>query len=235
MFEDSEPKKVNNVIAIIAPHAGYVFSGSVAASAYNQVDSEISYENVFIIASSHRAYFDGASIYSIGNCETPLGEVKVNIELAKKLIAENKDFSYVPEAHSSEHSIEVQLPFLQYKLKNGFQIIPIVIGTQSAEVCKKLAEALRPYFNKNNLFIISSDFSHYPEYTEANKWDKKTADAILLNNPAKFLQAINDTEDNKIPNLATRACGWSSILTLLYLTEQNQNIDYTLISYKNSG
>ncbi len=234
-FDDSEPKKVNNVIAIIAPHAGYVFSGSVAASAYNQVDSEISYENVFIIASSHRAYFDGASIYSIGNCETPLGEVKVNIELAKKLIAENKDFSYVPEAHSSEHSIEVQLPFLQYKLKKGFQIIPIVIGTQSAEVCKKLAEALGPYFNKNNLFIISSDFSHYPEYTEANKWDKKTADAILLNNPAKFLQAINDTEDNKISNLATRACGWSSILTLLYLTEQNQNIDFTLISYKNSG
>jgi AmmeMemoRadiSam system protein B len=145
LFEEAEPKKVNNVIAIIAPHAGYVFSGSVAASAYNQVDPEISYKNVFVIASSHRTYFDGASVYSIGNCETPLGEVKVNIELAKKLINENKDFSYVPEAHYSEHSIEVQLPFLQYKLKNGFQIIPIVIGTQSAEVCKKLAEALRPY------------------------------------------------------------------------------------------
>ena len=235
LFEEAEPKKVNNVIAIIAPHAGYVFSGSVAASAYNQVDPEISYENVFVIASSHRAYFDGASVYSIGNCETPLGEVKVNIELAKKLINENKDFSYVPESHSSEHSIEVQLPFLQYKLKNGFQIIPIVIGTQSAEVCKKLAEALRPYFNENNLFIVSSDFSHYPEYAEANKWDKITADAILLNEPSKFLQAINDKTDDKVPNLATRACGWTSILTLLYLTGQEQNIDYTLIRYNNSG
>jgi MEMO1 family protein len=235
LYANAKARNAENVIALIAPHAGYVFSGSVAASVYNQIDPDKTYENIFIIASSHMMYFNGASIYSAGNFETPLGEIKINVELAEKLINLKQGFSFVPEAFTGEHSLEVQLPFLQFHMKKDLQIIPIIIGTQSAEVCKQLADALKPYFNEQNLFIISSDFSHYPEYAEANKWDKKTAQAIIINSPTDFLNAINDPMDDKVINLVTRACGWSSILTLLYLTENNQNIEYTLIDSRNSG
>ena len=163
------------------------------------------------------------------------GEVKVNIDLANKLIEENEFFSYVPKAHISEHSLEVQLPFLQYHLEKDFQIVPIVIGTQSKEVCKKMADALLPYFNENNLFVISSDFSHYPEYNEANKWDLETANIILLNDPDKFYTTVHTNKDDAVENLSTRACGWTSTLTLLYMTEQNSDVEYDHLLYKNSG
>lgn len=235
LFSKAGNPTVENVHAIISPHAGYVYSGVVAASSFVQVDPEKYYENVFVIASSHTKYYNGASIYSQGNYETPLGEVKVNFELVNKLIGENDFFSYVPKAHITEHSLEVQLPFLQYHLKCNFEIIPIVIGTQSIGECKQMAEVLKPYFSEKNLFVISSDFSHYPSYEEANKWDKLSADAILTNDPEKFLNAINDEADNDVKNLVTRSCGWSSLLTLLYITENIQNINYNHIQYKNSG
>ncbi len=235
LFSQAETKKKENVLAVISPHAGYVFSGEVAASGLNQIDPEKSYENIFVIASSHRAYYEGASIYYLGNYITPLGEVKVNIDLAKKLCDENKVFSYVPKAHISEHSIEVQLPMLQYKMKKDFQIVPIVIGAQSQKVCGEMAEILKPYFKKNNLFVISSDFSHYPPYEDANKLDIETAEAIILNNPDEFIKVINDKKNARVPDLSTRACGWTSVLTLLYITENNLDVEYTFIQYMNSG
>ena len=161
------PKQSENVLAIIAPHAGYVFSGEVAASSFNQIDPDKKYENIFILASSHRMSFEGASIYNKGNYVTPLGTVKVNLELANKLLKENPVFTDKADAHIYEHSLEVQLPFLQYKLKTEFQIIPIILGTQSASTSKKIADALKPYLNEKNLFVISSDFSHYPSYEDA--------------------------------------------------------------------
>ena len=102
-------------------------------------------------------------------------------------------------------------------------------------LCEKMAEILKPYFNENNLFVISSDFSHYPSYEEANKWDKISADVILLNDPDEFLKVINDKQDDDVKNLATRSCGWSSILTLLFITENSLNIQYSHIKYQNSG
>jgi AmmeMemoRadiSam system protein B/AmmeMemoRadiSam system protein A len=235
LFSEAETPKNENVLAIISPHAGYIYSGGVAASSFNQVSPDRTYENVFVIASSHTAHYKGASLYSPGNYETPLGEVKVNLDLVNKLINENDFFSYIPQVHVSEHSLEVQLPFLQYHLKNDFKLVPIVIGTQTKYECRKMAEALKSYFNENNLFIISSDFSHFPAYEEANKWDKLSADAILLNDPDEFLKAINDKQDDHVKNLATRACGWSSVLTLLYLTQNLPDIQYSHIQYKNSG
>jgi hypothetical protein len=121
LFTDAAPsKEIKNIIAVISPHAGYVFSGEVAASAFNQIDPEKKYENVFILGSSHYISFDGASIYSQGNFITPLGAVKVNTVLAGQLLQNDSVFSNRTDAHAREHSLEVQLPFLQYRLKKGF-------------------------------------------------------------------------------------------------------------------
>jgi hypothetical protein len=236
LFSKAVPSKnFENVAAVIAPHAGYVFSGEVAASDFNQIDPNREYENIFVIGSSHHVLFDGASIYRQGNFVTPSGIVKVNRALAEQLIKKYSFFSDRADAHVREHSLEVQLPFLQYRLKKDFQIVPIVLGTQSPEMCGKIADALRPYFGLKNLFIISTDFAHYPGYNDAVKVDKATTDAILSNSPENLIRTINASKEKDIPNLATSLCGWTSVLTLLYITRQNPAVSLNLIDYKNSG
>lgn len=229
------PKNIKNVIAIISPHAGYVYSGEVAASSFNQIDQNKVYDNIFIIGSSHRIAFEGASVYSKGNFLTPLGTVKVNTEVCKTLIKHYNFFTERDDAHISEHSLEVQLPFLQYIMKKDSKIIPIVIGTQNPETSKKIADALKPYFNTKNLFIVSTDFSHYPKYTDAVKIDKATADAIVSNSTKNLLETLSGNDQKGIPSLATSLCGWTSVITLLYMTENSPDIELKVIDYKNSG
>jgi len=234
-FSEAIPRKGEQIAAIVSPHAGYVFSGQVAANAFNQVDPNTTFDNVFVIASSHQVAFSGASIYNQGDYITPLGTVPVNIDLANQLIAQSPLFIFHPEADKYEHSLEVQVPFLQVHLKQPFKLVPIVLGTQSAETCQKIAEALKPWFNDRNLFVFSSDFAHYPNYEEAQTADKATCDAIVTNDPEIFTSFLNDYKRKKIPNLATNCCGWTSVLTLLNLTSGNQNYTYVPLFYQNSG
>ena len=112
-LQQEEIENNHTLRAIISPHAGYIFSGEVAASAYQQIPPNKKYKNVFVIASSHRYSFGGASVYTRGNYETPLGEVLVNRKLGKELLASASVFSDHAESHLYEHSLEVQLPFLQ--------------------------------------------------------------------------------------------------------------------------
>lgn len=236
LFANAVPKSQKSVIAVISPHAGYVFSGEVAASAFNQIDNTKEYENIFVLASSHVKYLNGASVYFQGDYITPLGNVTVNTALAKELIDNNKLFSFDNEADANEHSLEVQLPFLQYHMKTDFKVVPIIIGTQSKKDCKAIAEILKPYFyNDKNLFIISTDFSHYPSYKNAVATDLATANALLLNSPKELLNTIERNADKGIYNLATSMCGWTSVLTMLYMTHDNPGITISPILYKNSG
>ncbi|MDO9255494.1 MAG: AmmeMemoRadiSam system protein B [Bacteroidales bacterium] len=225
----------SEVMAIISPHAGYVFSGEVAAAAFSQLDSEKEYKTIFILGSSHRNSFAGASIYSIGNYTTPLGAVKTDLEIAQKLATENKVLSFDPHYHKSEHSLEVQIPFLQFFLKKDFKIVPILLGTQDPLLCQQIAKALKPYFSPENLFVISTDFSHYPAYKDAFITDHQIADAIVTNNPDKFLNAVENCTTKKIENLSTGCCSWPSVLSLMYLTEEMSGIAYKQVLYKNSG
>ncbi|MFC2086574.1 AmmeMemoRadiSam system protein B [Bacteroidota bacterium] len=235
-FETSNTQTYKSTVsALIVPHAGYVFSGEVAASAYAQLNPDASYSRIFLIGTSHHTYLDGASIYNKGNYRTPLGIVEVDFETANQLIDTYKIFRYSRDAHSQEHSLEVQLPFLQYRLKKKFKIVPIIIGSQSASMCKKIATALQPYFNNENLFVISSDFSHYPKYNDAVRVDKITGDAISTNSPELFLDAISKNAMENIPGLATSCCGWSSVLTLLHLSSGNPDIKIEHLNYMNSG
>ncbi|HKI90093.1 MAG TPA: AmmeMemoRadiSam system protein B [Draconibacterium sp.] len=220
--------------AIIAPHAGYVFSGGVAASAYNQIPTNAHYKHIFVLASSHRYHFGGASVFNRGNYVTPLGEIKVDQELASQLIDSSSVFFDNNEAHLYEHSLEVQLPFLQHRLGENILLVPIILGTGDAKVCKKIADVLRPWFTPDNLFVVSTDFSHYPEYNDANKVDYITAQAICRNQPEHLQEVLEENKKMRIKNLATSLCGWTSVLTLLYLTEK-EKVQYKKTDYRNSG
>jgi len=218
--------------ALIVPHAGYVFSSTVAASAYKTLNKN--YKTIFIIGSSHYVNFDGASIYKKGNYKTPLGLVHVDTKLASKIIKKSPAFSFNPNAHKKEHSIEVQLPFLQTIYGNKLNIVPIIIGTKNPKTIKEIAKTLKPYFNDENLFVISTDLSHYPSFNDANKVDKKTLDSLTTNSPKNFVKAMALNEGANIDALETSACGWSSLLTLLYIT-QNSSYTYEILDYKNSA
>ncbi len=233
-FKQADKIDVKNIRAVIAPHAGYVFSGQVAASGYKQLDTTKQYRNVFILASSHRYAFGGVSIYSKGNYVTPLGEVETNMEIVDSLL--DYDIIYSKdEIHEEEHSLEVQLPFLQKIYGENLRIVPLVIGASDASVSKRLAEILQPYFTEENLFVISTDFSHYPGYTDAVNVDELTAKTILKNKPSELQKLLRDHKKMNMPGLATGMCGWSSVLTLLYLSSVNERYTYDLVEYRNSG
>ncbi len=232
-------KTVNKIndrkpIALIAPHAGYVFSGKVAASAYAQIPDNAKYERVFVLASSHNYRFKGAALYDAGNYETPLGEIEVDTKLASKLTESDKIFFRYDEAHLNEHSLEVQLPFLQYKLKHKFLLVPVILGTDNYIDCQKIAKALEPWFIPENLFVVSTDFSHYPSYQDAIDNDLATAQAICRNDPDELLSTLKRNERKYLRGLATSLCGWTSVLSLIYMTH-NKDVDYQKIDYQNSG
>ncbi len=228
-------RQLPDLAAVIVPHAGYVYSGGVAASGFNQINRNNGYENVFIIGPSHYVDFEGASVYTSGNFQTPLGTVEVNRAIGRQLVASSALFSDRTDAQAREHSVEVELPFLQVVMKDHLRIVPIVVGANSAATCKQIADALRPYFNRRNLFVISSDFSHYPAYGDAVRTDSLTAAAILSNSPENLQRVLLQNDRAGIPNLATSLCGWSAVLTLLDLTSHDSGMKFAKIEYRNSG
>lgn len=225
----------NKVLALISPHAGYVFSGEVAAEAFAKINPNKSYQNIFVLAPSHHVSFNGASIYNVGNYETPLGEVEINYEIAADLINKNRLFTYYDKAHSHEHSLEVLLPFLQHWLNTPFKLVPIVIGTHDTESIKEIAKNLKPYFHENNLFVISSDFSHFPNYNDAIKADERMSKAILTKSVKNTLLAVEENQKENMKNLATSACGISGIYALLNIIEDDSTLEIKKVKYLNSG
>ena len=236
LFSECKKTGTNRKIrAIISPHAGYVFSGKTAAAAFSAIPASVTFSNIFIIGSSHVMSFDGASVYSKGDFITPLGRMEVNRETADKLVSENRVFNFPVTAHIQEHSIEVQIPFIQYHFSGRQKIVPIVIGSQKENTIKQIAEALSPYFTPDNLFIISSDFSHYPSYQDAIDSDRQTALGIASGKPSFFLSTLEMNASKRIKGLVTSMCGWTSGLILLYLAEGNDKLEFNLIDYSNSG
>jgi len=161
-------------VALISPHAGYVYSGPVAAHAYKLLQGR-SVDTVVIVAPSHHAAFRGVSVYDRGGYRTPLGLVPLDTEFIAALKAVDSKVRYVPEAHAEEHSLEIQLPFLQTVLPE-FKLVPLVMGEQDLSTCRRLAKALAACAeNRSVLLVASSDLSHYHPRAEARKLDGQVA------------------------------------------------------------
>lgn len=235
LFRDAGKAITEEVQCIIVPHAGYDYSGVVAASGYRTISKDVSYKNIFIITTSHRQEFTGISVCRAESYLTPLGKVKVNQQIAETLIKQHPNIHYRASAHQREQAIEVQLPFIQYHFNNAAPIIPIVIGSSSLESARDLATALLPWFSPENLFIISADFSRYPSYTEAKRIDKITADAILTGNPERFYNTLRETGKQQLKGLSTPSGDWSSIISLLYMAHHGDNLSFKPMLYRNSG
>ena len=260
LAQHSGDEKYQNVAALIVPHAGYYFSGNVAASAYAKLDPERKYKRIFLLGPSHHEWLNGASVNTEADYyATPLGEVKVDHEMALLLTntkavndsttnltdytnenATTDDthftdsiFTYCQKAHDREHCLEVQLPFLQRVFKEVPPIVPVIISTNDFTKLKEMAEALKPYFTDDNLFIVSSDFSHYPSYSDASAVDAKTGKAVESGDVEQFIAAIESNAHSNIRNLATSACGEFPIITLMLMLDSQYEVKH--IMYQNSG
>ncbi|MEK6938526.1 MAG: AmmeMemoRadiSam system protein B [Nanoarchaeota archaeon] len=194
--------------ALIVPHAGYIYSGIVAAQGYKLLEA-YSFKKVLLLGPSHYQAFNGAAIAE-EDFQTPLGIVKVGD--TKSWLKENLIVSY-PEAHAAEHSIEVQLPFLQETL-GEFELYALVLGAVSEE---KLAKYLSTKIDEDTLIIVSSDLSHYLEYGQAIIKDNDTISKILNDDSGQL-----------------DACGRAGIKVLMHLA-QIKGWQPQLIDYRNSG
>ena len=225
--------------ALIVPHAGYVFSGEVAAAAFNRIPRGHGYKRIFLLGPSHRVGFAGASVNTrFLAAETPLGRVPVDVALGEELIRAGAGvFTCRSDAHDREHCLEVQLPFLQMMYEEVPPIVPIVIGTQRLEILEDIADSLEPYFNEENLFVISSDFSHYPSYKDAQASDLYLANAIEQGGLEEFLKALRYIRKMDFTRQDTAACGACAIAVLLSMmdTQGRDRFDVDHVMYRNSG
>jgi AmmeMemoRadiSam system protein B len=222
------------IFGIMSPHAGYDFSGQVAAYSYRHI-KDTQYDTVILLGPSHRVYLKGASVGNWDAYATPLGKVKVNKEMVTSLLSIGEPFHFVEQAHIREHSVETQIPFLQRVLKQ-FDIVPIVMGHVSLANCKKISESLVKIVKKRNvLFVASSDMSHYPDYINANNVDRDTLSLIKKYDPNLVFTSEKKVCNKGIPNLSTTLCGLSSVVTVMMTAKQLGGDAVKILHYANSG
>src|SRR4030066_2209193 len=185
---DAKKEKVEGeIVALVSPHAGYTYSGQVAAYAYKLVEG-MAFDSVVVVGPSHRYPFKGASLWAQGGFKTPLGVVPIDGELSKKLMEKRKEIRFIPEAHHQENSLELQIPFLQTVL-TSFKLVPIAVEPDwSWETCQYLASAIAETVRgKKVLLVASTDLSHYYSYNIAVELDR-----IVLNQIERFdIEGLN--------------------------------------------
>ena len=222
----SRPEVPGEIIALVSPHAGYMYSGMVAAHAFKAV-SGVKYEAVLIVAPSHRVPFQGASLYDRGGFETPLGILPIHRDLCQRLKSESGLFQFIPRAHLQEHSLEVQLPFLQQTL-GDFQLVPILIMDQKYRTCEEVGRSIaRAVQGKKVLLVASTDLSHYHRYDEAVRMDQVILEDIRSFDPKRLSRDLDSGEGE--------ACGGGPVMTVMIAARELGADRAQILKYLNSG
>jgi len=218
-----------DLVALISPHAGYMYSGGVAALSYVLL-REREFDTVVVIAPSHRYGFRGVSVFGGSGYETPLGVVPVDGEMASSIRDASGDFHYEPRAHAAEHSLEVQVPFLQRTL-GGFRIVPIVMGEQDEGTVRALAEAVaraaRDAAPARVLLVASTDLSHFHPYDEAVALDSVVQDAVERFDPEGLLSSLRRGD--------CEACGGGPAAAVMVAARELGADGASVLGYRNSG
>ena len=215
---------------LIVPHAGYMYSGQVAATGFAHIDPV---KRVILLGVSHHEYFSGATLYWGDLWRTPLGSVPVDKDTVEQLEA-MPSFRENSRIHQSEHGLEVQVPFLQ-KVLEDFSIVPILLSQMSKEMINDIALALVELMDEQTLLVVSTDLSHYPCQEDAKRVDRQTILAILSKDIGQLEATIDRQMSNSIPNLGTCACGVAAVKVGMRMAQLMQLEDARLLQYMNSG
>jgi hypothetical protein len=217
---------------LIVPHAGLEFAGKTAMAGYKQIEGQ-HYSKVIVLGVNHQGTKKFAAVYPGGQWETPLGNVEIDHDLASRIV-NGEDIIYNTEEHASDHSIEMEVVYLKYVLKD-FKLVPIMLSNPSNDTVEALANKIAAVFDDETLLVVSSDLSHYPDYDGALDADTRTINAILSGNKKRFEQATSENYARRIPNLVTSACGFHPIRVGLRVAELLDLGRLTKIDYTNSG
>jgi len=220
--------------AFIVPHAGYRFSGQVAAQAFRTLEGQ-RIRTAVLLGNAHAALFDGIAIDPHDGWRTPLGNIPVDEMMRHQMIKLDPTLYHQSGiAHQRDHVLEVQLPLLQHVLPPGFKILPLLFGQNPAGTYRQCAEALLPLFSDNDLLIASSDLSHYPTYHDAQAIDPRTLEHMVGLDIQGLEQHEQEVMRRGISGLETLFCGLDAVKTVL---EIGSRLGWKgkLLDYRNSG
>lgn len=209
------------ILGVVVPHAGHIYSGKTAMAAYKYIGGATS-ERFVLIGPNHEGYPPYSALYPEGEWITPLGPVPIDKEICDSLLSVNKRLYSNADAHSLEHSLEVQVPILQFLLGNKFSICPVIMGNQEMEEAMELAKSLTQ-INQRFILVASSDLTHYESLEMANKKDSMLLDAVVSLDVEAFYSTLGR---NRITS-----CGYGAIATLMEYTRMKDGkielIDYS--------
>jgi AmmeMemoRadiSam system protein B len=217
------------IFGIVSPHAGYVYSGSVAANGFLEVSS-LDFEDVIMVGPNHYGIGKGVAIMRDGVWETPLGEVQINSELAQAIANKSALTDFSDVSHSKDHCLEVQVPFLQY-LDKQFRIVPIVLIMQDIDTALDLGRAIADAVTEKGLdrtlLVASSDLTHYEPNADAHRKDSELIKAVLALDVHKFYAILE--------RLDVSACGYGAIASIMVAAKYLGATRGDLLRYATSG
>ena len=221
------PSPDGQIIALIVPHAGLIYSGQIAAYSYKLLENS-GVNKVILCGPSHRYGFEGLSVYGPGiQWKTPLGVVSCNDSLCNQLMKYDKQIAVVELAHAREHSLEVQLPYLQTVL-GSFQIVPIVMGYPNHETIELFAEALTALpFDKHTVMVIATDWQHYRPASQGWPMDALGIECLKDLDPARLESYLNSGE--------VEACGGGPMVAMLKAAIAKGANKVKILKYGDSG
>jgi len=229
------PEIHGEVIAAIVPHAGYIYSGPVAAYAYKAIaaqaeklkaESGSMLDAVIVLAFSHRSRYPGVFVYYKGAVETPLGIKAVNEKIAREFMDSDPRISFSQQVFSGEHSAEVQVPFIQVMLPD-VSIVPVIMGSQSRADIEAVSKGLETIARENRIMVVATtDLSHYNPYEKAKSLDSETVRLLLEGDPRRMAEYVTEYYD--------RMCGPGPVLAVMSYA-QAQGATPVLLKYANSG
>ncbi len=233
-LKDAVAPASESPIAIIAPHAGYVYSGQIAADAWRQAQGR-PYDSVVILGTNHTtAGFDRIGVYPGSGLKTPLGTARIDEALSAALMKEDADCVADAAVHAREHSIEVQVPFAQ-RLFPGVSLVAAVVGTQDLGKIERFGRALAKVLaGRKALIVASSDLAHYPSSRDARETDRRTLEAFATLDPG-HIQGVLSVQVGTRPNLETCACGEAPVLAAIAAAKLLGASRARVLSYANSG
>lgn len=234
-FQNAPPPKLEGELkALLLPHAGYVYSGVIAAIGMRALVKQ-DLDTIYVIGTSHHANVGGALIWQGRAFRTPLGDYPVDLQAVRELLKTCPQIHLLPRAWVKEHSVEVQVPFLQ-KVAPKAKLVPLVMGTSTWEECWTVAEAIANQARLRKAVIIaSSDLSHYPTYADAKLIDQKMLEAVVAMEPQQLDALDREMMSRGIPNLACTICGLSGLKTAIIASALLGANRGQLLHYANSG
>jgi AmmeMemoRadiSam system protein B len=220
--------KERSIIALVAPHAGYIYSGQTAAWSYSALSEEKSPETVIILSPNHTGFGLPISLYKSGEWRTPLGKTAIDDKLAKEIFSASKIIDFDDLAHVNEHSIEVQVPFLQYLYGDKIKIVPIVMGYQDLETSQSIGKTLAEVLRYRNIVILAStDLTHQESKQLAKRKDDLVLDSIRAMDEVKLQNVV---KSNRIT-----MCGYGPVSAALVAAKLLGANRAEVLSYNTSG